>query len=309
VKVATLAGMRFPGTGTLLGWVLLAAVAAHFGVSYHLAYADRAAGPARHPWALVIVPAAATAAVVVAWSWHVSFRALVTLVFVLTIWHYVKQAYGVARLGAALDGVRIGAGTNMVLRYSLYPLWLLSLVRLTTSGHNGYMFGYRVGADILPGWTLRLAELLCAAGLVTLAVAVGSLCRQSGRVVSGTVWAPHLAGFAWIAFAPSYQSAAAVLAATHGVQYLACAHRAERTWASERAQEQPALWMVSILAASAVGGLFATSWLAPLVAHFSGTTTSAVAVGLFVVLNLHHYAIDAVMWRSAGTHVRRMVAV
>ena len=32
------------------------------------------------------------------------------------------------------------------------------------------------------------------------------------------------------------------------------------------------------------------------------------ATMLFVGLNLHHYAIDASMWRSGGQHVRRITA-
>ncbi|MDQ6784969.1 MAG: hypothetical protein M3063_16345 [Actinomycetota bacterium] len=304
-----------PGISGGLYWFFLALSAAHFGASYHLAYTDHDAGVRRHPVALVVVPTVCAAAVLAAWflpGAHTSayvMRVLISTVFALTIWHYAKQAYGVARLSAGLAGARITRKQNLVFRYSLYPLWALSVVQLFTKGSGGSMFGYPVGVGLLPPWVTSLTRAVCVGAVLAFAATIAVMSREAGRLMPTAVWAPHVAGFLWIGFAPNYQSTALVLASLHGLQYLACVHRAERTWAAARSQPQPNLWLLCVFGTAAAGGLFVTNWMAPfLAATVGGTlTTATFGAGLFVVLNLHHYAIDAVMWRSSGTHVRRMV--
>lgn len=304
-----------PGIGGGVYWLFLGLSAAHFGVSYHLAYTDDEGGVSRHPWTLVALPAVVVGVVLAVWflpgvpaSVGV-LRILLSLVFALTIWHYVKQAYGVARLVASLAGVRVTRGQNLVLRYSLYPLWFLSLIELVTKGLGGTMFGYPVGVGLLATWVPTLARAACAVAFVVFAAAVIVMGRQAGRRMPTALWAPHVAGFMWIGFGPGYQSAAIVLASLHALQYLACVNRAERTWAIARSQPQPTLWLLCVFAAAAAGGLFVTNWLAPVLAATvgGGQPTATFAAGLFIMLNLHHYAMDAVMWRSTGSHVKRML--
>ena len=64
-------------------------------------------------------------------------------------------------------------------------------------------------------------------------------------------------------------------------------------------------WRVPALAA---GGLLASTWLPSMI---DGSFTTPALPGLFgsllfVYLNLHHYAIDATIWRSSGEHVKRI---
>ena len=307
-------GSAIPGISGAVYWFFVILTAAHFGMSYHLAYADKDHPTSRHPVAFVVVPIAATAAVLVLWlrpgalGPSGAMRVLISVVFALTIWHYAKQAYGVARVGLALAKVPVSRRQNVVLRYSLYPLWLLSLVEMSSKQNGGSIFGYAVGVRVLPPWMTPLVRGSCLVALVAFVATVVGLSRQADRRLPAAVWAPHIAGFVWIAFAPSYQSAAVVLATSHALQYLACTYRAERTWAAARSQPQPVLWLVCVFGAAAAAGLFVSNWLAPLLAvTVGGPTAAGFAAGLFVVLNLHHYAMDAVMWRSTGSHVKRMV--
>ena len=129
------------------------------------------------------------------------------------------------------------------------------------------------------------------------------------RRLPAAVWCPGAAAFLWAGWPPSYTSTALVLAATHAIQYLACVYRAERTWGQVRDQVQPGLWLLSVFGAATVAGLFATTWMAPLVSAAAGVPVLPLTATLFVALNLHHYAIDAVIWRSKGDHVRRIVSV
>jgi hypothetical protein len=114
----------------------------------------------------------------------------------------------------------------------------------------------------------------------------------------------------WVAFAPSFESLVVVLAAIHAVQYLACARSAEAAWAEQRRQPQPLLWLVCVFGASSAAGLFLSSWSAPLIAFLAGQRDmpAIYPAGMFLLLNLHHYAIDAAIWRTRGSHVQRITA-
>ena len=301
-------------TGSLT-WALLTVTAAHFGISYHLAYADGGPAARRHRLALHVVPVAIGALVLTAWVLGrgavvaVTMGVMLTVVFTLTVWHYAKQAFGVAVLGATLSGFAIRPASRRLLRYGLHPLWALSLVGLFTRGQDATMFGFRVGLGLLPPVADRVARAAFLISLAVLVVAFVWISVRARRRVPSVVWTPYVAGAVWIGFSPNYASAALVLTAAHGLQYLACVFRAERTWAGSRSQEAPNLWLLCIFAAAATGGLFATNWLAPLLssATAGARSTSLFAAGLFAFLNLHHYAMDAVMWRSDGAHVLRML--
>ena len=97
-------------------WVGAAVTAAHFGLSYHLAYGLGGTTVRAKRTAMVVVPLVLlvlltgvgiaslaagreTTRHVVSWS--------ITSVYVLTTWHYVKQVYGIGRVGAAFAGVKL----------------------------------------------------------------------------------------------------------------------------------------------------------------------------------------------------------
>lgn len=297
-----------------LAWLLAAVTATHFGISYHLGYAEGGRAVRRHPLSLLLVPIATAALVVVAWlqpqAWFTSrlLEALLLAVFSLTTWHYIKQSYGVARLEASLNGVHLSGRDVAVLRYGLYPLWALSLASLYVRHGTGSAFGYHLGIGLLPTWTGGVLRIACAvAGLLTVATFVHVHHRE--HRMPWSVWTPHVAAFLWVAFAPNFETLIISLASIHALQYLACAHGAEVALAEHRDQPQPMVWRLWVFGAAAAAGLFLSSWSAPLIALVAGhrDLPAIYPAGVFVLLNLHHYAIDAAIWRTRGAHVQRLV--
>ena len=68
-----------------------------------------------------------------------------------------------------------------------------------------------------------------------------------------------------------------------------------------------ALWLTHIGGAAA-GGLLVATWLPSML---DSTMSPAYSPGLygslvFIALNLHHYAIDAAIWRHDGPHLARI---
>jgi hypothetical protein len=314
--VRQLGSATAPITGVVSG-AFLTTAAMHFGASYHLAYGDGLRSLRRHPFALVGAPLlliAAAAAVVVgqangqaaASAWLL--RALLVSVFTLTGWHYVKQAYGVGMLSARSRGMRPTKHEVLVLRYGLYPVWLYDVLEIYGRGRNASYGGYDVTVSIVPAAWQPIGRVVAIVSLTAaLAVMVRLALRARTAPPLGLIGA-YVAGGLWFIAPPGYVSAALVLAGIHGIQYLTCAHRAEVDLAVERREQHLVHRWLCVFGGAAAGGLLLTTWLPEIggATFASAELPNMIGVLVFAFFNLHHYAVDAVIWRSGGDHVVRM---
>lgn len=297
-------------------WVLLGIIATHFGVSYHLAYGQGRAAVLRHRWMLVVVPvvlvAFATAVVVATAVGSTSTarqgaRLALVSVYSLTTWHYVKQTYGVARVGAAIGGIRLGPSAARTLRYGLYPLWLSEAATVWSRGYVANDYGFDASFTVFPEWTVSTLRSVSVLSAVAIALTLLGVSMRQRVVAPATMWSPYVVAFLWIVWQPDHISAVLVLGAAHALQYLACAHRAEVAWGTERCEPRTT-WWCSVFGGALATGMILTYWLPMWLGHAGGATLGVtMAAMVFVVFNLHHYAIDAVIWRARDGHVRRIV--
>lgn len=313
-----LESVAVPVLGYGIVWVLMALVGTHFGVSYHLAYGQGRAAVLQRPFALVVVPVGLVAATLLLGVAALSGADAVArggvqiglmAVFTLTGWHYVKQVYGVSRLGVSLQGLSIDPVIGRLLRYGLYPVWFVHALKTWVPGFDDEHYGFTSGVALLPRSAL---DAMHAMALVGALVVVGCwlvLALRWKRWVPATMWAPYVAGYLWLTHPPDHLSGAVVLGALHAVQYLACAHRAEMSWAAERGESSAVVWWTSVFGGALATGMLLSYW-APM---WLGWATEGSSVGLipaamlFVTFNLHHYAVDAVIWRSRDGHLRRIL--
>ena len=314
-----LKAFEVPTLGYGIVWVLMALVGTHFGVSYHLAYGQGREAVRQRPFALVVVPLGLVAATVVFCLAAASGADAVAqggvqvglmTVFTLTGWHYVKQVYGVARLGVSLRGLKIDPVTGKVLRYGLYPVWFVHALATWVPGYEDEYYGFTSGVQILPRSALELMQSVALLGGLAVVGCWVVLALRWRQWIPATMWAPYLAGFLWLTRAPDHASAIIVLGALHAIQYLACAHRAEVAWATERAESSTVVWWASAFGGALATGMMLSYW-APM---WLGWATAGTSIGLipaamlFVIFNLHHYAVDAVIWRSRDGHLRRILS-
>ena len=301
-------------TGTVLDvavWVGAVLSAAHFGLSYHLAYRDGRAAVAAAPLVLLVAPVLLATVLLglVALSLASSSAgiervtsALITCVYVMTTWHYVKQVYGVGRVGASYAGRKLSAGDNQVLRYALYPLWFLGASRVLVQGVNYSLAGFSVGWSLLPHGSLIVLQLLALLCAVPVTVVLVRLRRPPAVLV-----APYVAAFLWIGLPMNPAMTVLVLAPLHALQYLAVGHRAEVALADGPVT---ATWWLNIFVGATCGGLLLTRWLPQLLDGVVSTPGQPALFlsAFFVFLNVHHYLIDASIWRSRGPVIGAMMA-
>ena len=115
--------------------------------------------------------------------------------------------------------------------------------------------------------------------------------------------APNVAAFLWLLVPADFATLTLALGALHAVQYLACCSRVEVSRATSLLT--PTRWF-EMLGGAACGGFLLSNWLPSLLGRIFDRPALPLmfAALFFVFLNLHHYIIDAVVWRSSGEVVR-----
>lgn len=301
---------------TLVYWTGAVLTAAHFGLSYHLAYRGGMPAVRTRPLALGIAPAllfaALTAFTLISLASGTgltqrSISFLITSVYLLTTWHYIKQAYGVARVGAAYAGIKLTKTEADVLRYGLYPLWFLGAAQVLVANASYHLAGFRVGFALLPAGSLHVLRVLALIAAIPIAVVMVSVARRQHRLPPSGLLAPYAAAFLWLGLPTNAVLTLLLLAPFHALQYLAVGHRAELAIAEDEV-EKDMRWWLNIFVGAACGGLLLSRWVPNLLdahAHRAGGPL-LFAAAFFVFLNLHHYLIDASIWRSSGELLKAM---
>jgi hypothetical protein len=300
---------------TTLFWVSATMNAAHFGLSYHLAYGDGGKRAVARRLALLWFPLA-LAGGLVAFALLVRATgdqaveqriagALVTSVFLLTGWHYVKQTYGVGRVGLALTGISISKREAHTLRFGLYPLWVLNAAQLLMA--TQLLDGYVIGFNLLPASSVDVLRLAAVSAAIPIVVVFARLARRGH--VPGILLACYVASVLWFVFPVNAFATAIALPGLHALQYLAIGHRAEVGLARTAGHSVTARWWLNIFVGVTAAGLLASRWLPGLIDRQLDPTAPLLASAcFFVFLNLHHYLLDATIWKSGGNLVRAVVA-
>ena len=317
--IANHAGHSIGSLGIPLYWPAAILSAMHFGITYHLAYAGGASAVRRRPFALAIGPAilcvvlAGVVAISVLGGPRQTARTAelaILSVFLLTAWHYIKQVYGVARIGARYRGISFTVQESRVLRYGLYPLWLIGACQVLTHGRGTRFAGFNIGLDLLPPATSVGLRILALCSATAIAYVVVSSSRRAGVWPPALIVAPYVAAFLWLAAPTDFYGAFLALGALHGLQYLACCRRAEGGFGLPRLSRRSALRWAEIFGGASCGGLLIAMWMPEYLNRVLAVDSAPLlfTAVFFVFLNLHHYLIDAVIWRSSGDLVRSMTA-
>lgn len=284
----------------------------HFIVSYQLLYSDfrdQIFSDRATWWAAIVVPLALAAglgwSVVMEPAWLIH---AIRLMYVLVAWHYVKQIYGVFVFSSARNRVYYTPLEKASLLAMLIALGVLNLV----SGHMGVMnldfHGFTYTTFALPAWCLLAAQVACGLSSALLAVVLMAKYVREGSVPPSSsllalaailIWyLPLLTHFTFFYMIPFF----------HSLQYLwfATAFRNNKVTAQSASLPGPRRRLTYLVS---FWGYFAASVIVgALVFHFVPTELDrrwsegvpgpqlwVAVVGVF--LNIHHYFIDAVIWK------------
>lgn len=304
----------------------------HFSVTYLLFYKrfrERALGDAfepslraRYVFAGVLVPAilsiwafgslAARSAVALGW--------LIQLMFLLVGWHYVKQGFGVMVVLAARRGVSFTQRERMAILAHCFAGWAYAWSTKPNAGKEVEEKGVVFTKLALPPGLDRAALVALVVSLVVVAaVLISKSFRERKLVLITPVTALFVSIWSWSIFSGADPLVRYMIPALHSIQYLYIVSLLSYNEARAVTDDDPpwkvysAKTKVGLLAVSAI----ALGWLlfngapslldAALVSRaerLSDLGPTPYFAALYVVVNLHHYFMDNVIWRRENPAMR-----
>jgi hypothetical protein len=305
----------------------------HFTATYLLFYRDarrRALGDAfapaqrlRYLVAGVVVPIALAVWIAVALVRHSAstLGLLIQLMFLLVGWHYVKQGFGVLTILSSKRGVRFSPRERAALLFHCYAGWAYAWASPATPAAEASEKGVLYTSIAHPVWLQDATRLVFFASAALLVATLWSKARREGRLpplapLSGflaTIWV-------WTVYSSENALMIYIIPALHSLQYLYFVWLLERGRA--RAEERAPLFgrpVAQRLAMVALPAL-ALGWIvfrgAPpffdetLVLNdpegFSRLGPTPYFAAIFAFVNLHHYFMDAVLWRRDNPETRHL---
>jgi hypothetical protein len=296
----------------------------HFLASYRLAYWRRDAG-LRHSFTLVFVPLLLVIATLLSYATfnqrltiaghtveHFGARLagwMIGFMFLTVGWHYVKQAYGCARVGARLRGFSMSSVQARALRYSMFPLWLSIWARANASRGTFDYVGVHYGSLELPRWIIPVTNFAIIGGVVCALATCLSMARRNGQRPPLLFVVPVVAMFVWWIPAAYNPTFFVLVPMFHSLQYLPFAAKVEHGRAAARYPEKRSLRRRLVVTWLAIG---AAGWLAfellPNAADRMFRSDGRLGLAFFfamipALINIHHYFIDHVIWRPGEPEV------
>jgi hypothetical protein len=311
-------------TGPLATFLWLALILPHYTSSYQLLYWDRRAEILRSPsffLAGVVVPLAVAFFLALSYVAPAlpTMAALLHALFLLSGWHYAKQAYGATLALSAARREPLSQAEKDALRINLLMLAAVIFIMPNTRG-GFFAYEYLTYRPLgLPPWFAALSLVALGATAVRLVWAFVPRCKE-GRGLSWTAVASFLSIYAWglplILYPNVFHAFRDVpfVAALHSLQYLVfvLALRLSREPESPPARAPWLTVALSLLAAVAAGDVLARmlpNWLDRVMIY----DRAALGAGFFfsastLFVNIHHFFIDSVVWRGDNREFREMIA-
>lgn len=304
----------------------------HFSVTYLLFYRDvkaRALSPAfslaqrvRYCLAGFVLPGALASASVAALMLQSSalLGALIQLMFVLVGWHYIKQGFGVLAVLCARRGVLVMQRERRALLWHGYAAWAFAWANPAMPAGLFEEKGVVYWSVAHPRWLeLGAGAALASSGVWLLWVLLAKWRQERQLLPLAALSGFLISTWAWSIFSALDPVVRYAIPALHSIQYLYFVWLLER--GNARAHEGPPTFgrppavRLAALALSALG----LGWLllrgAPTLLDEVLASTGGKLAGselgptplfaaFFVFVNIHHYLMDAVIWRRENPEMR-----
>jgi hypothetical protein len=240
-------------------------------------------------------------------------------------WHYVKQGYGILMVDAALKRRFFSMRQKRILRANAYMVWITSWITANVALHHNDLWGVEYFFFAFPPAVLWVSwSATAASGAVTVWM-LATHCRTGRQLPVAGLIAYGVSLYLWQLFVVLSPVWLAVVPSLHSLQYLSVVWRYEINRAKgasdavDPAESRRFLGLpgrgyqrrfADFLLAGIVFGA-ALFWGAPLLLEGLAAHSRAAGKGLvflfaaWVFVNVHHYFIDNVIWRSENPETRK----
>jgi hypothetical protein len=295
----------------------------HFLSSYNLLYGDfrpQIFKKPRYFWAAVIVP------ILLGGSLAYSFATdrgdllghVVTAMYFLVGWHYVKQVFGCVIVTSARRRTYYKTWERRLILANLFSLWAISWLKSHVGTQSFSFYGIPHQSLNLPFgvydagfWALGITGFLVVAMHVRKYIEEGARPSPPGIAALAALYVWYLPAFA-------HPSFAYLIPFFHSLQYLVFVWSFKRNQTVDHSvhlhgKEQRQAWVVQFVG-FAVLALFLGAMAFEFLPKFldSQQLMSAQTLGaspflafFLLFINIHHYFIDNVIWRSDNAEVKK----
>lgn len=302
----------------------------HFSVTYLLFYRDarrhwESFGPlqrVRYILAGFVAPGALAVFLVVALATRSAplLGLAIQLMFLLVGWHYVKQGFGVLTVLGARRGVRFTGGERRVLLAHCFLGWAYAWASPAEPGRlyeeKGVVFRAIAHGELL--------ERVTFVAFLFSAVVLGGVLVQKWRREGALPILTPLVGllvsvWLWTVYSSADPLMVYVIPALHSIQYLYFVWLMKRNEGRALERDEPFgpsyKKRLAVLAGSALGlGFLFFHALPQLLDGALGNPRATDDFGptpyfaaIYTFVNLHHYFMDAVIWRRDNPATRYLI--
>jgi hypothetical protein len=288
-------------------WIAATINMPHFMASYRLVYRSREM-ILKHKWAAIYVPAILIVVSAIAlWDSRESPALVIILVAVASAylaWHYTGQVWGMMASYSYLGGTKFERSERLLIRAGL---------RILLAWHLTWFLYTQLRDPSLLRPLYRLVSAGTVVAFVLGAIGIIKVRRRTGKFPPARALVAWLALFVWYAVLARDPKALFYIQIAHALQYLAFPIRVEMNRASGEAKGSARSFGLHMLVYGT--GLLAVSWLMSLVVPMSAMATVADMFGeqpgraapilILMIINIHHYFTDGVIWKISNPEVRR----
>lgn len=283
----------------------------HFMASYRLLYSNPK-NIRNHPLVTILIPILAMALLgyVIYWCFKDPSSTATRELTIITLlnwaapvflgWHYMGQSWGMTACFAFLSDLRMTPVERRLIRCGFHALFVYHVAWAYDS--MGFVQG--IFAEEEAGKYLMEAVMsLCRLG-VFIAFALGlwgfnRLSKREGKPIPVRVWLPWVATFSWYVMLDVHPASFFLLQVFHALQYLMFPMRVEmNVYTKPRRKWRHLLAYYLILM---FFGFMAFTW-----STLFGVSDARlpIATATMMIINIHHYFIDAVIWKIRDPEVR-----
>ena len=280
----------------------------HFMASYRLLYSRRE-NFRKHPGVTIIFPFAAI--IFLSYIIYSSYRSeafdplgimgiLTVIAPILLGWHYVGQSWGATACFAFLSGFRIAPRERTLIRGGILTLFIYHIAWFyNDSGFIQTQLIENEAGTYLMLSVMSLCRLLVGVGFIAGLFGFWQLARESGRSIPMRIWLPWVATFSWYVMVDLQPASVFLLQIFHAFQYLMFPLRVELNDYTPKRNGLRHLVLYYLLLV--IFGFLAFDWHT-----FDAVPKQLIPAGTatLMIINLHHYFIDAVIWKIRKPEVR-----
>jgi len=292
----------------------------HFLSSYMLLYGDfrkNIMQSARYLWAAVIAPFVLGAGLIycfatgnVTWIGH-----SLNLMFFLVGWHYVKQVFGCVIVTSARRKLYYSKWERRAILANLFCIWMVSFLQGQAGGTFFTFYGINyaalgIGRGLIP-WALGFTGATFAA-VIYLHIRKGVRPSPPAAAALASLYVWYLPVFAHPGFAY-------FIPLFHSMQYLTFVWSFKTNQVGDYLRtlktdsEKRKIWMRDLLGYAAMAAMlgamafeFVPKFLdSRQILQNPALGTSPFVAAFLIFINVHHYFIDNVIWRSTNDQVKK----